>query len=113
MSTECKYAAVCGGGHTSAEHHMYVHERDIKEACGVSDYNDIKAELDELARRRKVDTSTYRIDRLLGGDVWVEYDSGYDVKEVRNTTRHMKTLGWDYRVSEVTTTERLVDVDKL
>lgn len=112
MSTECKYAAACGGGHTSAEHHMHVHEREIKEACGVADYTDIKAELDELARRRRVDKTTYRIERLLAAEIWVEYDTSYDLNEVRKTAKHMRSLGWPYQVIEVVSSERVIDTEK-
>lgn len=50
---ECKFKESCGGGHTTAQHHMAEFERLIKDVCGVHAYYDIKIAVDRDAGRQK------------------------------------------------------------
>ena len=108
---ECRFRVACGGGHTTAEHWLHVHEHTIQDACGTDTYTEIKAELDELARRRKADKLTYRVELCLGDAVWVEYETSHDPKDIRNACRHLRSTSQTYRVIEIISTERVVDLD--
>lgn len=51
---ECKFKKTattsgCEGGHTTAQHHMNVFERLIKDVCGIHAYYDIKIAVDRDA----------------------------------------------------------------
>lgn len=42
MTKDCEFAAVCGGGHTTAQHYIHVYERVIKETCGFDAFYELQ-----------------------------------------------------------------------
>lgn len=55
---DCEFKAHCGGGHTTAQHHIGVYERIIKQECGLAAYRSIEAAV-ELAARSAVMVASY------------------------------------------------------
>lgn len=47
---ECKFKDKCEGDHTTAQHHMTVYERIIKQECSMDAYSCIKEAVDRDAR---------------------------------------------------------------
>jgi hypothetical protein len=50
MENDCEFKARCGGGHTTAQHHLHVYERALREACGEKAYKAIADAVDKAAR---------------------------------------------------------------
>lgn len=56
---DCKFKRTstrvgCEGGHTTAQHHMNVYERVIKEACGLEAHHAIEKAVNDEARAHVV-----------------------------------------------------------
>lgn len=52
---DCKFKKTetthgCAGGHTTAQHHMNVYERVIKQECNIEAYHEIKDAVDRDAK---------------------------------------------------------------
>lgn len=46
---DCKFADTCGGGHTTAQHYLHVHERVIEGSCGYAVYAELLRVVNEHA----------------------------------------------------------------
>lgn len=52
---DCKFAENCGGGHTTAQHHLHVYERVIKNEAGLEAYYAIEEAVNFAATVQKMD----------------------------------------------------------